>query len=430
MSASRRSLLITPFLPWPGAAHGGAQRTALLRRSLAELGPVDLMVMAPAEHAPADGEPPPDAGYGVAARFAAPAAEPCGPWRHLRRLGGPAGRLGELLATVEGRYLPVPEAAEWLGRQLAAGRYDLIVCRYLRPAMLAGVDRAAGVPCVLDLDDLDWHLLASQLEASPWPGWRGRLAARLAMGRTRAAVIGRLGRFDRLCVCTPAHLGELGRHRASVLPNVPYHEPDAPIAPRPPRPESRQIVCVSTLSYKPNRDGIDHFLDRCWPRVRAAVPDATLRVVGRGPAEDARRWSAVPGVEVAGFVDDLGDAYGPAAFALAPVRWGAGTKIKVVEALAYGRTCLVTPHALHGYEGHLRHGEALWCGPTDAAMADGCIALLTDPSLRDRLADRGRSVVAAEYSDDRFREVVRATCEPLIGGAAPNPNPSPAEAAR
>ena len=55
------------------------------------------------------------------------------------------------------------------------------------------------------------------------------------------------------------------------------------------------------------------------------------------------RWEAIDGVQPVGYVDDLADEYRRCAFTVAPIFEGAGTKIKVLESLAFGRACLTTP---------------------------------------------------------------------------------------
>lgn len=416
-----RILLISPLLPWPARPNGGAQRTAMILHALRDIGEVDLMVVAPADIQTTEArddaqwiEP-----FRVVAQFRAPRPTPSGPWFHVSRfIPGSSGRLARSLAMIEGNYQALPDPTTWLSHQLRNHHYNLIVCRYLRTAMLAGLGNLRSVPRILDIDDVDWHVTESQATAGIWKGWKGRVSARIASFETRRIARRRLGDFDRLWVCSDDDARELSLPNTHVLPNVPYQDPgQEPIHPCPPRPESREILCVGSLGFIRNLEGIDHFINNCWMRVRAQVPDATLRLVGQPPRSEIRdRWQATEGVEVAGFVDDLREAYDRCALTLAPTRWGAGTKIKVIESLAYGRTCLVTPHALHGYGDHLRHGESVWCGPTDDEMVAGCIRLLTDPELRNRMAARGCAIAVAKYSADAFRAIVASTCLPLLMG--------------
>ena len=95
------------------------------------------------------------------------------------------------------------------------------------------------------------------------------------------------------------------------------------------------VLAVGSWWYGPNRHGMRRFLQHDWPRIRAAIPDARLRVVGSGGDDLV---DVVPdGVEIAGFVDDLDEVYRDAAVVLAPARSGGGSQLKLVGALSHGR---------------------------------------------------------------------------------------------
>src|SRR5690606_21015222 len=123
--------------------------------------------------------------------------------------------------------------------------------------------------------------------------------------------------------------------------------------------DSQVILTVSAMRFRVNEEAVDRFVQKIWPRIRAAAPQARFRIVGSQMTEAHRaRWGAHAGVEVIGFVERLADAYGACALTVAPIFEGGGTKIKVLESLLYGRTCVVAPHAQRGYEHVLRHGES------------------------------------------------------------------------
>jgi glycosyltransferase involved in cell wall biosynthesis len=282
--------------------------------------------------------------------------------------------------------------------------------------MVAGAGQSFGIPRILDLDDIDWHIIANETSSTPWSGWKGKVAATLAVRQTKHVVRTLARRFERIWVTNEEDRVELALPGVRVLPNVPFVPPDGPpIRPCPPRPESREIFFIGGLSYAPNQDGISHFLQQIWPVIRERNPHAVLRIGGdRLDAQTRQCWAAHEGVEVLGRVEDLQAEYDRCAFTIAPIRQGAGTKIKVLESLAYGRTCVVTPHAHRGFENILRHGVSLWCGETDESFADGCLRLLDSPDLRNRFADAGNRAVTSKYSIKSFQDEVIATCSRLL----------------
>jgi len=148
------------------------------------------------------------------------------------------------------------------------------------------------------------------------------------------------------------------------------------------------------------------------------VPQAMLRIVGRGLREDqAMRWSKIAGVDVIGFAPDLHACYERAAICIVPVFFGGGTKIKVLEALLNGRPVVTTEHAMRGYGAINANGPAALAALDVNGLAEGCIMLLRDEALRREMADRGRAVVARDFSDQRFQTVVDSALAPIL--AAP-----------
>ena len=142
---------------------------------------------------------------------------------------------------------------------------------------------------------------------------------------------------------------------------------------------------------------------------------AVLRIVGEGmPPAQRQAWSQVDGVDPIGFVEDLIPAYEQSAFTIAPIYWGGGTKIKVLESLAYGRTCVATSHACEGFADHLQHKDTIWLAQDDDALVDGCLELLGNPSLRDAMAQRGNRLVREEFSIDRFQQIVKRTVSAIL----------------
>ncbi|MBX2852048.1 MAG: glycosyltransferase family 4 protein [Phycisphaeraceae bacterium] len=405
-----RILLITPNVPWPTHT-GGNQRTNLLHRALSEHGEVDTVVMIrygvlPKEQREATAER-----FGGKLFFDNCLPEHRTPWRLAGRY---AARLAHAVGGWGLDYAPDPVVAARVARLIKERDYDLIVGRYLWPLARSG---AVGLrPTLIDVDDFESDVLEAELTARQRPSlkqwWHGR-RYRQVLRRERAV----LAECSSVWVAKQADLARLSRDDVSVLPNIPFVKPGAE-APEPcaPRPASRAIMMVGTLEHTVNVRAIDAFIDRVWPKVLAEVPDATFQIVGSGMSDDMRqRWGALPGVVPVGYAEDLREAYAGCAFTVVPINEGGGTKIKVLESLLLGRTCVVSPHSLRGYEDALMDGESLRVGEGDQGFAANCIELLRDPGLRARLADNGRGVVGEGFTYPRFASTVADAVAGLMG---------------
>jgi glycosyltransferase involved in cell wall biosynthesis len=173
-----------------------------------------------------------------------------------------------------------------------------------------------------------------------------------------------------------------------TVPNgvEPLPEPGGPPA-APGRGEPLRLLFVGSLNYEPNAQGLEWFAREVAPRVRERV-EIEVEVVGPG-----RRGPELPGVTYLGRVDDVGSAYTRAHAAVVPLRAGAGSRLKVVEALARGVPLVSTSLGVEGYD--VADGEHALIADDPEGLAER-FALL-DASLRGDRHIAG-SLVGAGYA--------------------------------
>jgi glycosyltransferase involved in cell wall biosynthesis len=179
-------------------------------------------------------------------------------------------------------------------------------------------------------------------------------------------------------------------------------------APRPP------VALFVGATNRPNADALGWLLAEVWPALRRRRPDARLRVAGAVAASVAGPWPA--GAEPVGFVPDLAAEYAGAAVALAPIRFGSGVKIKLVEALAHGLPGVATPA---GAEGLVALPEpVLRIAATAEDFAAAVAAALADP---DPAAARtaARAAAAAHYARGAVARRLAADLDRVRAARAP-----------
>jgi glycosyltransferase involved in cell wall biosynthesis len=133
-----------------------------------------------------------------------------------------------------------------------------------------------------------------------------------------------------------------------------------------------------------------------FPAVRAQVPSATLRIVGANPPASLAA-SAREGVEVTGEVPDVLPWLNDAALIVAPLRLGAGMRVKVVEALAHGKAVVASPRAIEGLD--VTDGVHVALADTDAEFVAKIVALLRSPTTRAAHARNARDWAAANLRE-------------------------------
>ncbi|MFC7478308.1 glycosyltransferase [Dankookia sp. GCM10030260] len=173
----------------------------------------------------------------------------------------------------------------------------------------------------------------------------------------------------------------------------------APIAAEPvaaPQPGEGASLLFVGSDTAPNVDGLRWFLEQVLPRVRRAVPQVELRVVGKvGGAIGPLPGEVAGAVRILGLVPDLAPHYRDAAVVVSPLLVGSGLKIKLIEALAQGKAVVATGVTLQG----VQEDCAPAVRPIDdaGAFAAAVVALLADPALRAE-----RAAAALRVARERF----------------------------
>ncbi|MGO0121833.1 glycosyltransferase [Desulfothermobacter acidiphilus] len=183
-----------------------------------------------------------------------------------------------------------------------------------------------------------------------------------------------------------------------VIPNI--HEP----WPQTPGFVERYgLLFVGNFFHTPNVDAVHWFLDEVWPLLVTSDPSLTFTVVGNAPPPSLRgKAQAAPGnVVVTGYVPEIEPYLRSARVAVVPLRYGAGMKGKIGEALAAGLPVVTTSVGAEGME--LEGGVHALIVDTAAAFAAAVQRLAQDKALWEKLSQNGRTYIQTRYSFDKVR---------------------------
>src|SRR5579864_8341268 len=103
-----------------------------------------------------------------------------------------------------------------------------------------------------------------------------------------------------------------------------------------------RIVFTGAMDYSPNVEAVLYFAQECWPLIRERIPHATWQIVGKNPSLDVQKLAKLPGVTVTGSVADVRPYFASAQLAIAPLRVGGGTRLKILEAMAMRKAVVST----------------------------------------------------------------------------------------
>jgi glycosyltransferase involved in cell wall biosynthesis len=202
--------------------------------------------------------------------------------------------------------------------------------------------------------------------------------------------------------------------RVRVVPNGVDVEAITPVSSPP---VTRDVLFLGSLGYGPNRDAVRYFTREIAP----LLLDSQLRlsVVGSNPGEDvyeAAGRAPVP-VTVAGFVHELAPYFTSSRAMIVPLREGAGTRLKILEALAWGLP--VVTSSIGGAGLGLIDGTHALIADDPASFAGAVRLLLDDDQLWQRLSRAGRALVESRYAWSRIGDSFDAAAREVIDGPHP-----------
>ena len=170
-----------------------------------------------------------------------------------------------------------------------------------------------------------------------------------------------------------------------------------------------ELLFVGATQVDANRDGLLWFAREVLPLIERAMPQVTLRIVGGIPPPEVRALGDRPNIEVTGYVPEIAPCMERAAVFVVPLRAGGGTRLKILESLAYGVPTVSTSIGAEGLR--LVDGRDLLLGDAADAFAAKVVSLLGDRALGDRLRHSGRSSVERQYSWRAVTTTVESSLE-------------------
>ena len=408
MSARRRLLYISPIMPALGG-NGLAMRGGMMLEALAADCDVWLLVIPVAGSV--GGLPPAPIARWCAGFHSLPINAPLAP--APRGLPGCRSAGESPLRPVLARFA-TPTVVRAARRVFGSQTFDevhvfrLYMAPFADPYLSVGAGRRPI--CALDVDDYESRT-RERLAALHAAAGDGRSAMHEIAEATRYRAMERhyLPLFERVYVCSGKDRTAVARSgveaRLSVVPNGVRIPAEAPPVRRTNRPFT--VLFVGNLSYYPNEDAVVFLCTEILARIRAATRRSVRAlIVGGGAGPAVRALARRPGVMVAGPVTDLAGCYATADVAVVPVRAGGGSRIKLLEALAYACPVVSTSVGAEGIV--VRHGSELLIADGAADFAAACARVLERPGPVRAMVRRGRDFVERRHSPAAVLRRLRA----------------------
>jgi glycosyltransferase involved in cell wall biosynthesis len=177
--------------------------------------------------------------------------------------------------------------------------------------------------------------------------------------------------------------------------------------------DDESVLFVGNFVHPPNVDAADRLVRVIFPLVRERVPTARLTLVGDNPPAQLRARAGA-GVTVTGRVPDIVPFIERAVVVAAPLRFGGGMRVKVLEALAAGKPVVASRLAVEGLD--VTDGDQLLIAETDEAVAEAIVRALSNRELRERLGKRAWSWARENLSWDASVDAYDQLYRRLLAG--------------
>jgi sugar transferase (PEP-CTERM/EpsH1 system associated) len=387
-------LIVSPFFPSPSS--GAPTRTYELIKALSRRYDVSLIVLVADATDDANDRALADLKLRRCVKVSIPAS-----WRRKR--------IDQLLGILRGRSrlldaYRIDAVQQAIDGMFASDRYDVVL---FESVFMADYQLPEGTQVIIDEHNIEHELLdrmfrrEKSLVRKWYNWWESRKVKPAELARCRNAR-GVLVTSRREAQLLRPHLPD---NEIAVVPNgvavdafLPAEHDEA---------LSDSIIFTGAMDYYPNMDAVVHFARESWPLVRRQAPAATWQIVGRNPPRAVLELAKLPGVTVSGSVPDVKPYLAAASVAIAPLRIGSGTRLKILEALAMGKAVVSTSLGCEGLD--VVSGKHLLVADEPAEFARAIVDLFDHAEKRKDLGAAGRTLAEGQYSWQRCgNDVLRA----------------------
>ena len=172
------------------------------------------------------------------------------------------------------------------------------------------------------------------------------------------------------------------------------------------------VMFVGGFQHPPNIDAVEYYASEIWPLLNELCPDLETYIIGSRMPDRLKKIGESKGLKMLGFVEDLTPYYESCKLAIAPLRYGAGVKGKVNQALSYGVPVVGSPDAVEGMG--LTHEREVMVAETPEGFADSIATVCNNRELWQALSERGAASLTGRFTPEVAEEALRHALAPWL----------------
>ena len=178
-----------------------------------------------------------------------------------------------------------------------------------------------------------------------------------------------------------AFIGEHFNPKTQLLyPTIPYR-------PTSESPLRDSFYFIGNCNWAPNLDGLKIFIEKVWPRIIQKIPQATFHLAGKNTEQFTNVATGVIGY---GYVPNLKAFVANKSCMLSPLRMATGLNIKILENMAMGKPCIITPESAKSFPNNYR---ILSIHPLLDGFAEACISFSEHSTIQEENINSAKAFV-------------------------------------
>jgi len=166
--------------------------------------------------------------------------------------------------------------------------------------------------------------------------------------------------------------------------------------------DRKDIAFIGGYRHLPNVDAVWYFAREIWPSVSRLLPGVNFLIVGSEIPKEFQALSSAT-IKLIGYVPDIGQVLNEVRLSVAPLRFGAGIKGKILTSLSYGVPCVASTIAIEGMG--LTPGVNVLHADSREEFIEKIVQGYTSPRLWYQLSDNGLRFVKERYSIESVKKI-------------------------
>ncbi len=294
---------------------------------------------------------------------------------------------------IDSDYFTPPGYVRFFQRLISQNKYDSIWINHLENAHLV-VNSNLPAHTIIDMHDLLCDLRLARKNSFPLKGLKFDYEANFVKE------VKLLNRFNNIVACSNQELEKIypsiTEHKIHLIPHLSTDlDSTSNTTPYSMREFKYDLLFIGT-NYQLNADGINFFLKQIVPKIISKKPDLKLAIVGKVAELIQVDPSLAQNVICTGYVSDLAELYLQSRVVICPLLDGSGTKVKLLEAIAYAMPIVTTTTGAAGIS--LKDGTNAFITDDPELYAQRTLNLLQEPKLAQKISEAVAMTFESEYS--------------------------------